>query len=368
MNSSVSSTPGLRVNAQPLWGILLFALILVAGLYSVKWSPYYAKAWLAAETHSIGSSIINNADGQLPPASLQAALDYAWGYGKAIWKALLLGLLLGSGLQVLLPPQWILRWLGKTNGRGVFTGSLLSIPGMMCTCCAAPVINGLRERQAAAGNTVAFWLGNTMLNPATLIFMGLVLGWHWAGLRLVLGIVMVLGLGWTLNYLQARRQPANSAAACMDEATASCTQPVVSTRRGSCEIFQQWGKLFTRMALRLLPEYLILVLLLGAARVWLFPAVDSSLGNNALWILAAAVGGMLFVIPTAAEVPIVQTLLASGVAAGPAAALLLTLPPVSLPSLAMVARAFHPLELAVLVSGVIICGLLAAAAAIAMGF
>src|SRR3546814_14702927 len=49
---------------------------------------------------------------------------------------------------------------------------------MMCTCCAPPVVNGLRQCRAASGSTAAYWLGNTILNPATLVFMGFVLGWH----------------------------------------------------------------------------------------------------------------------------------------------------------------------------------------------
>src|SRR3546814_21108974 len=49
---------------------------------------------------------------------------------------------------------------------------------MMGTCCAAPVVNGLRQCRAASGSTAAYWLGNTILNPATLVFMGFVLGWH----------------------------------------------------------------------------------------------------------------------------------------------------------------------------------------------
>ncbi|OXH81787.1 hypothetical protein CA830_39620, partial [Burkholderia multivorans] len=72
-------------------------------------------------------------------------------------------------------------------------------PGMMCTCCAAPVVAGLRARHASPGGAVAFWLGNTVLNPAALVFMGFVLGWHWSALRLVLGIAMVFGIGYLLN-------------------------------------------------------------------------------------------------------------------------------------------------------------------------
>lgn len=55
------------------------------------------------------------------------------------------------------------------------------------------------------------------------------------------------------------------------------------------------------------------------------------------WIIAFAVRRTLFVIPTAGEAPIVQAMVALGIGAGPAGTLLMTLPPIGLPSPAMVA-------------------------------
>ncbi len=63
---------------------------------------------------------------------------------------------------------------------------------MMCTCCAAPVAAGIRRQQVSMGGALAFWMGNPVLNPATLVFMGFVLGWGFAAIRLVAGLVMVL--------------------------------------------------------------------------------------------------------------------------------------------------------------------------------
>ena len=45
-------------------------------------------------------------------------------------------------------------------------------------------------------------------------------------------------------------------------------------------------------------------------------------------------------IPTAAEIPILQTMMSFGLGVGPAAALLVTLPTVSLPSLLMLRESF----------------------------
>lgn len=44
------------------WKPALFFLVVIAGLWYVKWEPYYGKAFTAAETHSIGKSILAQAD------------------------------------------------------------------------------------------------------------------------------------------------------------------------------------------------------------------------------------------------------------------------------------------------------------------
>jgi uncharacterized membrane protein YraQ (UPF0718 family) len=78
------------------------------------------------------------------------------------------------------------------------------------------------------------------------------------------------------------------------------------------------------MALWILPEYIVLILLLGAARARLFPHIGPEIGNHLGWIATLALAGTLFVIPTAGEVPIVQAMLALGMGVGSAGALLMT--------------------------------------------
>jgi uncharacterized membrane protein YraQ (UPF0718 family) len=87
--------------------------------------------------------------------------------------------------------------VGRNGFGSVAAGGLLGMPSMMCTCCAAPVVAGLRARNASTGGAIAFWLGNSVLNPATLVFMGFVLGWQW----LALGVLMVFCLGWAVKRL-----------------------------------------------------------------------------------------------------------------------------------------------------------------------
>ena len=325
--------------------LCVFLSLAVAGLFYVKWHPYYDRAFVAAAGHSIGHSILMGDAASAPEPSWNAALGYALAYGKAIWQAMLLGLRLGSGIQALLPAAWVRRVLGGRGLGSVVAGGLLAVPGMMCTCCAAPVVVGMRRQQAAAGPALAFWLGNTVLNPATLVFTGFVLGWHWTLLRMCFGVPMVFGLGYLASRMAGSGEVAVTAMPTEEPHTLA-------------EVGKRWAWLFGRMAVRLIPEYVVIVLLLGAFRAWMFPAIGPAIGDQWWWIAAMAVAGMLFVIPTAGEVPIVQAMLALGMGSGPAAALLLTLPPVSLPSLAMLARSFPRRILAAVALAVIGFGVL----------
>lgn len=329
------------------WKPALFFLVVIVGLWYVKWQPYYGKAFTAAETHSIGKSIL----GQAASSPFQAALDYAMVYFLAVWKAAVLGVLLGSLIQVLIPRDWLLRTLGQPRFRGTLLGTLFSLPGMMCSCCAAPVTAGMRRQQVSMGGALAFWMGNPLLNPATLVFMGFVLGWHFALIRLVAGLVTVIGVAALVQYLvKDSPQPAGPV-----DVTIPQTQGGFMAR---------WGKALWSLFWSTIPVYILAVLVLGAARVWLFPHADGAIDNSLLWIIAMAVVGCLFVIPTAAEIPIVQTMMMAGMGTAPALALLITLPAVSLPSLIMLRKSFPAKALWLTGALVVLCGMIVGALAL----
>ncbi len=120
-----------RSSRVALLGIVALAAIFVVGLYYVKWAPYYHKVFVAAAQHSIGASIVSGKAAVPPAPSVDAALAYAWAYGKAIWQAMVLGLLLGSGVQALVPKDWLVRLFGSMRWRGVALAGVLSTTSMM---------------------------------------------------------------------------------------------------------------------------------------------------------------------------------------------------------------------------------------------
>lgn len=326
---------------------ILFLAVAIAGLTYVKWIPYYHKAFNAAANHSIGASIVSGKNPVAPDPSWQAAWDYAKAYYKSVWKAAIFGILLGSLVQVLLPSQWLVRVLGKTTFGSTLIGGLASIPGMMCSCCAAPVAVGLRKKQVSVGASLAFWLGNPTINPATLIFMTFVLSWRFTLLRLVFGLLLTFGVSYLANRF-APHAAVPAPAAAEDSRTDNREPDSFAIR---------WLRSIGLMILNIVPAYIIAVLLLGAARAWLFPSVSEGMSNSLLAVIGFAVAGTLFVIPTAAEIPIIQTLMSFGLGAGPAGALLLTLPSVSLPSFLMIAKHYPQKVIWFVLVSVIVLGI-----------
>ncbi|MFY4777042.1 permease [Metabacillus sp. RGM 3146] len=334
------------VNKKVIWFAAIFLLFAAAGLFYVKWYPYYFKSFSAAATHSIGNSILGDPS---KPASFSwdSAVSYALAYFNAVWKAAILGILLGSLIQVLLPSQWLIKVLGKTSFGSTAAGGLASIPGMMCTCCAAPMAVGLRKKKVSVGAALAFWLGNPAINPATLVFMTFVLSWKFTLLRLVFGVILTFGVSYLANHF------------IKDSEEVDLDQLMEKTEMEQEEpFFVRWMKSIGMMLLYIVPAYVVSVLLVGAARIWLFPHVGEAAANSILVVIEFAIAGMLFVIPTAAEIPIIQSFLAFGLGTGPAGALLLTLPSISLPSLLIVGRSFPAKVLIFTAVSVVVLGIL----------
>jgi uncharacterized protein len=329
----VTTTTAPRRTWIPVAGVALLAVLL---LIWAKWQPYWVKVPSVAGSGSLGRSILPS-DG----VSLRSGLEFAGTYFLAIWPALVTGLVLAAAIRTVLPADWTARMVGR---RGTVVGSALAVPGMMCSCCSAPVAVGLRQRAADVRAALAFWLASPALNPVVLVFCAFVLPWPWTLLRLA-GGVGVVGIG-TL----AARRSSEPAAPVLG------ADPVDDGRPLPVRFLVALGGL----SLRLLPEYLVLVVVLGALRGVLFPLGAGLAGTHGAVVVAIvvllAVAGTLLPIPTGAEIAAVAALLAAGVSPVIAAALLVTLPAISLPSLLMVRRVFPARVLATVTAGTVLIG------------
>jgi hypothetical protein len=337
-------------------GVVVFAVLLVAGLTWAKWWPYGHKlAALIGSHHWSGSSPLLAATPQGTAWSWSGAWQFTVAYGESVWMALVVALVVAAGLEVLLPRQRLVAALARRHGwSATITGAGLSLPCMMCTCCASPVTRSLRRRGVPPGAVVAFWLGNPVLNPAVIAFLALALPWHYAVLRIVIGIVLVFAASMLASVI-GRSGP-------VEEATGADALPAVPDRPAVVSYLRSLG----RMLLLLVPEYFVVVFALGGLRGWLVSALQSNT-SVVLAVVIAAVVGTLLVIPTSGEIPVIAGLVAAGVAPGVSGALLIALPAISLPSMVMVGRALSWSRTAVVAGSVVVCALVAGLVATLLG-
>ncbi len=288
-------------------------------------------------------------------------------YMAQIWHATFLAILLGALFLTLLGavPK---TWLAATGFRGHVMGATLAAPLPFCACCSAPLGTALYRRGASLGAALAFIVSAPMLNVTTVLLAVLLLPWDFAALRIFGGVVVGVFVTYSVSTLAGLwRDP--------ELATPRARNPLV---RLLSAVVGPYSRLFNPERFlpacaadsptRLLSAWLatawalarviVPVVLVGAvatvAIVSAFPAPD----NNLLGVVVAAFFGTLLMVPTWAEVAVAGPLIKEGLT-GPAAALLLTLPAVSVPCLAVIAGAVPQLRvvwmlgLAVFATGVL---------------
>ena len=356
MESSVRLEPrARRALLAPALGLSAFLLVAALMLSWAKWGPYSQKLehlWRSPEW--TGKDLLAKAGSAGQAPSLAGAWAFMDAYFTAVLPAIIAALVISASLQALVPREWVLRALARgSHRRSSLAGGLLALPSLMCTCCTAPVAVTLRRRGAPVSAALAYWVGNPVLNPAVLAFLALVAPWQWVLTRILVGILLVFGATALVAKLawQADRPVVVPSA----EQFRLAAAPVVFSRT------------LTRLTLTLIPEYLVVVFLLGLFRGWIFPLGTHPEHWALLATVLAALLGTLIVIPTGGEIPILQGLAAIGVGAGATGALLITLPAVSLVSMAMVARTFSLRVTVAMAGAVAVCGLMAAGLMAALG-
>lgn len=344
-------TPSRRLAAASIAGTLVFVALFAVALNWAKWTPYAHKLSRIWDSRTWpGSDILAKAGTAGSSPSLHGAWTFTTAYVNAIWMAIVAALLIAAAIEALVPRRWLLRTLARrTRAGGSLAGALCALPSLMCTCCTAPVAATLRRNGVPASSALSYWLGNPVLNPAVLAFLALVAPWQWVTTRIAVGLLLVL-VGMPL-VAKLTGQPASTPRIDWEAA------PAFRLRDAP----RRYATALARLSLTLLPEYFVVVLLLGLVRGWIFPLDGAAAGWGLLALLVACVLGTLVVIPTGGEIPITQGLAAAGVSAGAIGALLITLPAISLVSMAMVARAFSVRVTIAAAGAVAVAGLLAGA-------
>ncbi|HRY56241.1 MAG TPA: permease [Spirochaetia bacterium] len=304
---------------------------------------------------------------------------------------------IAGAITVFLNQQAVIRYLGPDANRltayGVasVSGAILAV----CSCTVLPIFKGIYKKGAGLGPAVAFLYSGPAINILAIVLSAKVFGWKLGAARTVGAILfsIVIGLLMSLIYLKEDRQRAADArmfAKPDDKPARSLGQMIVymgsmigilvfvnwANSKGGSAVWDaiysakywiagafalvlvyalitwfskedriDWVAATRDFSLQILPllfgGVLVSGFLLGRpGRDALIPSawIGSLLGGNSLFAnFVASLAGALMYFATLTEIPIVQGLLGAGMGQGPALALLLAGPSLSLPSILVIA-------------------------------
>lgn len=293
----------------------------------------------------------------------------------------------------------VMKYLGPTANK-LLAYSVASVSGTIlavCSCTVLPLFAGIWTRGAGLGPAIAFLYSGPAINVLAIILTARVLGWELGVARAVaaVGFSFIVGLAMYLMYRKEERAKADAAQAgggfvLPEDAAdrplwktaayfavmigilvfANWARPATANpvwdllfrvkwpvTGGLCVVLavmivrwftrdelKQWVGSTWFFAKKILPLLFVGVLVSGVllgrpGHEALLPGrwIEQSVGGNGLGAnLFASVAGALMYFATLTEVPILQGLLGSGMGQGPALALLLAGPALSLPSMLVI--------------------------------
>lgn len=263
-------------------------------------------------------------------------------YLSLVWDATIVGLLL-AGLTVTAIPYFNRFLSGKGTVRQLLGGVLYGIPQPFCSCCASPIAATLYRSTGSVAASVAFLLTSPTLNFSTLILAAALLPAPYAAVRIAGGILFVTAvalLASKIGEMESARQGDRPA----EISPRGVYGAVTRVFNRYCNLFHfevaresagapagfisSWLTNSWREFKVVYPTLIVGGVVAGAIVTFL-PSVFS---NDAAGVVRTAVLGTLLMVGTWTEIPVAGILAGQGLS-GPAAALLVTLPTISLPCL-----------------------------------
>ena len=108
---------------------------------------------------------------------------------------LLLGLVFAGLVKVMIPADWMARWLGKKGAGSVFRAAVIGIPLPLCSCGVLPAAIGIRKHGASKGSTISFLVATPQNGVDSIMLSYALLGPFLAVMRPVASLISSLTAG-----------------------------------------------------------------------------------------------------------------------------------------------------------------------------
>ena len=298
----------------------------------------------------------------------------ATSYLLNVWHATMLGLLI-SGLALTILPVYFAPYIARRGFTGSLFGALFALPQPFCSCCSSVMALPLVRRGASTTFLLSFVLGAPMLNITTITLAVALLPLPFAVTRILAGLVVTILATHVVARVADRwdrPEVAMSSTTLDTTRTPNWIQKIGDVylrlfdldrlmREGPVktpsQLFSRWLSVSGRLALVLVPTLWVWSVIASAV----FQALPSAFGNNLPSVVLAAFGGTFFMISTWSEIPMALELIQAGYN-GPAAALLVVLPAISLPCMMLLGGSLRRFRMVALLSAaVMVVGVVAGA-------
>ena len=278
----------------------------------------------------------------------------------------ILALLVGAFIEEFVSERFIARFLTGKNPGTMALAALVGALIPLCTCGMVPLAVSLRRRGGDMKHTLCFLTAGAAVSIPVLLLTWKVLGFEWLVVRFAASVALGLLVGYA-SVVTLRGAAARS----------------TGTLAGQDEVVEMHGAMFDlapvagrsrlravwRCFLGQLREYApwVLVSLVLAALVdvlvpghWIHILYGQ---RTTVGSFLASISGVPFYFCSGAELPLVKELLAKGMGFGPAAAMMLAVPIVNIPTFGVVGKWLGPraalVYLAMIVAGSTLLGVLA---------
>lgn len=303
---------------------------------------------------------------------------------------------IAGAITVFLNQQAVMKYLGPKANKLV-AYSVASVSGTIlavCSCTVLPLFKGIYKKGAGLGPAVSFLYSGPAINILAIVLSYKVFGWKLGLTRMLLSIVFAFMIGLVMQLLFSREDekrladerlfrnpggpearslgqmvlfmismigilvflnwaPSSGASSLWDfihrakywiTAAFGILLAYALVRWFTKDELVEWGLSTRDFALQILPLLFSGVLVAGfllgrPGQEALIPSawIASLVGGNSLFAnFFAAISGAFMYFATLTEIPIVQGLLGAGMGQGPALALLLAGPSLSLPSMLVI--------------------------------
>ena len=288
-----------------------------------------------------------------------------------VLTCLIPALFIAGAISVFVSQASVLKYFGpKANkfvayGVGAVSGTILAV----CSCTVLPLFSGIYIAGAGLGPAIAFLYSGPAINILAITYSARLLGWD-IGLARVIGAVffsVIIGLIMAYVFRKEEKKRSDGRFDTLSDAgqgkpwwqeiiffailvgillAASAAQWIVLAalfvalviviwRWFTLAEFKLWMLETWRFLLLIVPWLLLGIFIAGILKAIIPPEAVAGLvgGNTILGNFVASLFGALMYFATLTEVPIVKAFLDMGMGKGPALALLLAGPALSLPSM-----------------------------------